>query len=67
MSNPREEHWKTVNWILRYLQNATNIGLCITKGSTVLKGFCESDLGGDLGTSRSTFGYIFCIGGTAVR
>ena len=64
MSNPGEEHWKTVKWILRYLHNSLNVDLCFTKKAVKLVGYCDSDLGGDLDTSRSTSRYIFCIGGT---
>ena len=66
MSKPGEEHWRAVKWILRYLQNTLDIGLCFTQEAVVLEGYCDSDLGGDLDTSRSTSGYIFCIGGTTV-
>ena len=31
-----------------------------------LVGYCDSDLGGDLDTSRSTSGYIFYIGETTI-
>ena len=66
MSNPGEEHWKVVKWILRYLHNSLNVGLCFTKKAVKLVGYCDSDLGGDLDTNRSTSGYIFFIGGIII-
>ena len=66
MSNPGIQHWEAVKWILRYLKKTADIGLCFKKGQIKLSGFCDADLAGDLDSSRSTSGYVFNIGGTAI-
>lgn len=66
MANPGEEHWKTVKWLLRYLKGTSNTSLCYGTGKTVLQGFVDADLSGDVDSSKSTSGYIYTIDGTAV-
>ena len=66
MSNPGVEHWKAVKWILRYLKRTSDVGLCFKKGQVELCGFCDADLTGDFDSSRSTSGYVFNIGSTAI-
>ncbi|CAJ2648559.1 unnamed protein product [Trifolium pratense] len=66
LSNPAKEHWEGVKWILRYLKGTSEMCLCFRKGNISLQGFSDADLGGDLDTRKSTTGYIFTLGGTAV-
>ena len=66
MANPRKEHWEVVKWLLRYLRGASSTSLCFGKGNVTLQGFVDADLGGDVESSKSTYGYIYTIGGTAV-
>ena len=66
MANPGKEHWRAVKWILKYVQNSLDVELCFSGKSTDLMGFSDADLGGDLDSSRSTSGYVFCLGGTAI-
>ena len=66
LSNPSKEHWEGVKWILRYLKGTSKMGLCFGKSSLTLQGFSDADLGGDLDGRKSTTGYIFTLGGTAV-
>ena len=66
MSNPGMEHWSAVKWILRYLRGTTTNALCFIGSSSTLSGFVDSDLAGDVDTRRSTTGYVFTVGGTAV-
>uniref|UniRef100_A0A3Q7J8T1 Reverse transcriptase Ty1/copia-type domain-containing protein n=1 Tax=Solanum lycopersicum TaxID=4081 RepID=A0A3Q7J8T1_SOLLC len=40
--------------------------LCFVKVKVTLQGFVDTDLGGDVDSSKSTFGYIYTIGGTTV-
>ena len=44
----------------------SSTSLCFGKGRVTLQGFLDADLGGDVESSKSTFGYIYTIGGTAV-
>ena len=68
MSNPSKEHWQAVQWILRYLVATQDVGLVFKKGpgKFVVKGFSDSDFGGDLDRRRSTTGYVFMVGGNTV-
>ena len=65
----------TVKRILRYLRGTTRFGQLYTKGaeSEVLVGYADADWergggggGGDCNDYKSTSGYMFQIGGTAV-
>lgn len=66
MSNPGREHWEAVKWLLRYLKGTSKVALCFSKKDVILEGFSDADLGGCLDTRKSTTGYIFTLGGTAV-
>ena len=66
MANPGKEHWEAVKWLLRYLRGTSSTSLCFGKGNVTLQGFVDADLGGDVDSSKSTSGYIYTIGGTAV-
>ena len=66
MANPEKEHWEAVKWLLRYLRGTSSTSLCFGKGKVTLQGFVDADLGGDVGSSKSTSGYIYTISGTTV-
>ena len=42
------------------------MSLCFGRGDLNLQGYVDSDLGGDVDTRRSTTGYVYTFGGTAV-
>ena len=53
--------------ILRYLKHTLDLELrLVKKASPELKGYSDSDFGGDVDNSRSTSGYVFLINGGAV-
>ncbi|KAD5961972.1 hypothetical protein E3N88_13445 [Mikania micrantha] len=66
MSNPGKEHWEAVKWLLRYLKGTSKMGLCFKGKDTVLRGYTDADLGGCKESYKSTTGYVFSVGGTAV-
>ncbi|MCO5579895.1 hypothetical protein L7F22_033760 [Adiantum nelumboides] len=66
MVNPSRLHWDAVKSIMRYLKGTKNKCLCYGKGPLELKGFCDSDMAGDVDTRKSTSGYIFTLAGGAV-
>ena len=69
MSNPGEEHWKAVKWVLRYLVGSVEIGLCFKEGNkqeNAVKGYVDSDYAGDLDKRRSLTGYVFTLFGNTV-
>ena len=55
-----------MKWLLRYLRCTSSTSLCFGKGKVTLQGFVDADLGGYVDLSKSTSGYIYTIGGTAV-
>ena len=66
MRNPGKQHWLAVKWILKYLRGTTSQALCFGGSNTTLQGYVDSDMVGDRDSSRSTTGYVFTVGGTAV-
>ncbi|XP_075085139.1 secreted RxLR effector protein 161-like [Nicotiana tabacum] len=66
MLDPRKEHWEGVKWILRYLKGTSGMTLCSKKSNIILQGFADANLGGELDSRKSTTGYVFTLGGTAV-
>ncbi|KAL2253255.1 UNVERIFIED_CONTAM: Retrovirus-related Pol polyprotein from transposon TNT 1-94 [Sesamum indicum] len=67
MSNPGVMHWEAVKWILRYLRGTKDRALVFGKGKITLFGFIDADfVGSDYDRRRSTTGYVFTYGSTAV-
>ena len=66
MANPGKEHWKTVQWIFRYLRGTSNACLKFGKTDERLAGYVDSDFAADLDKRRSLTGYMFTLGGCAV-
>ncbi|KAK3128943.1 hypothetical protein QOZ80_6BG0468570 [Eleusine coracana subsp. coracana] len=66
MSNPGREHWKAVQWILRYMRGTSSACLQFGKSGDGIVGYVDSDYAGDLDRRRSLIGYVFTIGGCAV-
>ena len=66
MSNPGKVHWEAVKWILRYLRGTTDKCLYFGKGELKVQGFVDADFGGEVDHRKSTTGYIFTVGNTAV-
>ncbi|GKE33991.1 hypothetical protein Tco_1453313 [Tanacetum coccineum] len=66
MSIPGREHWEAIKWLLRYLKGTSMATLCFSIKDVVLEGFSYSDYRGCLDSGKSTTGYVFTLGGTAV-
>ena len=66
MNTPGKEHWKEVQWILRYLRGTTSHALCFGGSDTVLHGYVDANMVGDKDSRRSTTRYVFTMGGTTV-
>ena len=66
MNNPGKLHWEAVKWILRYLRGTTSKALCFKGGDMVLTGYVDADLAGNVDIRRSTTGYVYTLGGTAL-
>lgn len=69
LSNYNDSHWRAVKRIIRYLKGTINLVIVYGKGirnpdsDISLKGYFDSDYASDLGTRRSTTGYIFILTG----
>ena len=49
------------------MTGTSKLGLCFKGKDSVLRGYTDADLGGCKKTFKSTTGYIFTVGGTAVN
>uniref|UniRef100_A0A2N9GRF0 CCHC-type domain-containing protein n=1 Tax=Fagus sylvatica TaxID=28930 RepID=A0A2N9GRF0_FAGSY len=65
-SNPSKAHWQAVKRIFKYLQMTKNMKLCFGLDELEIKGFTNADFAGDTDDRKSTSGYVFLFGGTAV-
>ena len=68
MERPTVEHQQAVKRILRYVAGTTDYGLHYKSnpGATQFVGYCDSDLAGDVDTSKSTSGMLFFLGDSLV-
>lgn len=66
MSSPGKQHWEAVKWVFRYLRGTCDRSLCFEGKHTDLNGYVDADLAGDLDGRKSTTGYVFTLGGTAI-
>ena len=67
-AKPTKQHWVAVKRIFRYLRGTQTHGLLYSKSDSDKRcvGFSDADWGGDLDDRKSTSGYVFRIGGTAI-
>ncbi|BBH09623.1 ADP glucose pyrophosphorylase large subunit 1 [Prunus dulcis] len=67
MESPKDVHWELGKRILRYVVGTINYGLHYYPVQNLnLTGYSDSDLGGDVDTCKSTSGYVFSIGSSAI-
>ncbi|KAH9648835.1 hypothetical protein KPL70_025759 [Citrus sinensis] len=69
MTNPGNEHWRAVMWILRYLNGTISYGLIYgTDGrkEVNVEGFVDSNYAGDLDKRRSLTRYLFRLSGCTI-
>ena len=61
MSNPNKLHFKALDRIWKYLNKYPKLGLYYNCNNPLntLKGYCDSDWGGDINSRKSTSGFIF--------
>nr|XP_009770583.1 PREDICTED: uncharacterized protein LOC104221257 [Nicotiana sylvestris] len=63
LSNRGKKYWDAVRWILRYLKGTADLKLCFGNGKPEFVCYTDSNLGGNLGNSRSTSGYLITFTG----
>ena len=67
MKQPSKEHWMGVKRVLRYLKGTENYGIIYSSNKEKdLIGYCDSDWAGDIDTLKSTSGYVFQLGNSAI-
>ena len=66
VSNPCVKHWKAAKSVLRYLSGTRNLGLCYGDCTQTFVGYTDSDFAGDVNQRKSTGGFVFMYGGSAV-
>jgi hypothetical protein len=69
MDRPTEIHFAAVKRIMRYLKGTLSHGILYKRKSNNpmnLSGWCDSDYAGDLDDRKSTTGFVFLIGDSAV-
>ena len=66
LSNPGKEHLAIVKWILRYLRGTSKACMCIGNGKTVLDGYTDADMAGDIDSRKYTSGNLITFAGGAV-
>ncbi|KAM6562912.1 hypothetical protein CsatB_022910 [Cannabis sativa] len=65
-SNPGQEHWNAVKYILKYLKSTRNFVLVYKGGASNPIGYTDSDFQASLEDRKSTSGMVFTLGGGAV-
>ena len=66
MSRLAKQHWEAVKWIMKYLKGSSDTCLCFTSASLKLQGYVGADFASDIDIRKSTTGFIFTLGGTAI-
>ncbi|KAJ9536138.1 hypothetical protein OSB04_un000681 [Centaurea solstitialis] len=67
LANPGRSHWTAVKTAFRYLKGTEAHGLIFgLHNDCEIVGFCDSDYAGDRDGWRSTSGYVYTLGGTAI-
>ena len=66
MSRPGKQHWEAVKWILRYLKGSSDTFLYFTGASLKPQSYIDADFAGDIDSRKSTTGFVFTLGGTAI-
>lgn len=66
-SKPHLNHYECAMKILKYIKSTLHLGLLYKKGTNLtLEGFSDTNFAGDNSDFKSTTGYMYLLGGTAV-
>lgn len=66
LAKPTEHHIRAVERVFRYLRGTVDLELVFRGNLQPLAGWCDADYGGDVGTRRSTTGYVFHVGSAPI-
>ena len=65
-SNPSVDHWKAIDRVLGYLKKTISLRLFYSEFPVVLEGYSDSSWITSVSDNKSTFGWIFTLGGGAI-
>ena len=65
-SNPGMKHWTTINHVLKYLQRTRDYMLVYHQDELLPLGYMALDFHFDRDYCKSTFGFVFTLGGETV-
>ena len=66
VSNPGDNHWCTLERVLRYLKGTRSYDIHYTGYPKVLEGFCDANWISDVDEFYAISGYVFLLGGDTV-
>lgn len=66
VSNPTEADWIAAKRVVRYLRGTLKWKLEFNCSDLCLRGYCDADWSGNYKTRKSTSGFLFTVGGTAI-
>ena len=66
MAKPGKDHWKAVQWIIRYLHGSSSVCLQFGRTRDGVAWYVNSNYAGDLDKRRSLIRHVFTIGGCAI-
>jgi hypothetical protein len=66
ISNPDDDHWHTLERVLRYLKGTMSFGIHYSGHLAVLEGYSDSNWISDIDQIYATSGYVFTLRGSAV-
>ena len=67
MVNLGGDHWKTVNIILKYIKETSDVALYYKWLDFIIRGYVDSNFAGDLDKKKSINGYVFTFAGDIVN
>ena len=66
VSKPRDDHWRALERVMRYLKGTMSYGIRYTGYLKVLEGYCDANWISDADELYATSGYMFSLGGGVV-
>ena len=66
ISNPKDDHWKALKRVVRYLKGTMDYGIHYIGYPRVLEGYSDSNWISNADEINATSGYVFTLGGGGV-
>ena len=64
--NPNKEHWSALMRLMKYLRGTMNYGILYSGFPSTLEGYYDANWISDSDETKSTSGYVFTLGGSAI-